>query len=122
MKKQLAVALLAVVCMLAAAVASAALTLRAHERALALRAERAARGLRAAQRRDATAIALQMLQVCTRDAQVERLSLELRAGATDEADAASTALGLTRALAQPVWLLVEQGGRLKQLAASSTEA
>ena len=122
MKKQVAVALIAVVCLLAAAVASAVLTLRAHEHALSQRAERAARGVRAAQQRDATTIARQMVQVCTRDAQVERLLLELAAGGTGEAEAASTALGLTRALAASVWLLVERGGQLQKVAASPVPA
>ncbi|MEY4514025.1 MAG: hypothetical protein RLZZ450_6147 [Pseudomonadota bacterium] len=110
MNKQLTVALLAVVCVLAAVWASGVLTLRAHEGALRDRAERAAQGVRAAQRRDADAIVLQMLQVCTRDAQVERLSLELGAGGTGEAEAGSLAQGLGRALGQLVWLAFEPAG------------
>jgi signal transduction histidine kinase len=53
---------------------------------------------------------------------VEQLARELAAGGTGEADAASTALGLSRALGQSVWLLVEQRGQLRQVAASSAPA
>jgi signal transduction histidine kinase len=109
MKRSHAIALLMLVaCTLGAGWASVLLGLRAHALLLRDRATHEVSRTRTAYDRDARAIALQLQQACARDAQVDRLALELGAGGQAEGQAAATAKGLSRAFHAPVWLLLER--------------
>lgn len=103
---------------LLAGLTSARLLSRDHRATLAARAEHDAELLRTSHARDVAATQMLLQRMCAHDVEVERLALTLAAGAIDEADAARSALSLSRSLGAEVWLLRARGPALSLIGTS----